>query len=156
MMEFLSRNESFRKLLVLNASLKDFKGRMGLRSVDLQCISRDGRTTRYAQSSLVPYLLKLTLEEFEESYHCAVTMADLAAASAKFWVWFLVIHPFSDGNLETARTFLKTRLEDKGFEIFNFESIERFPLSGERSEEDVDGLTKLFIMSMRPVAGLRS
>lgn len=60
----------------------------------------------------------------------------LIHCSARFWLQFMTIRPFLDGNRRTARTFLARFFTQQGLTVKNFTPLKKFPTTG-RLEEDL-------------------
>lgn len=121
----------------------------GWRDRPAWCVTRDGRRVAFAPPAAIDPHLRRCLERWEELAAARPTWKEAAAGAARFWLAFIAIHPFVDGNGRTAKAFLRMGLERLGYRVRGFELIDRLLLEGR--PDDLDRLAALFLVSLEPM-----
>ena len=139
-------------LLVLNLRSRGAETSHGDRAPGLRvqpacCVARDGRLVTFAAPEAIRPFLYKCVEQWLGSTTERPSPRDVAAAAARFWLTFVAVHPFVDGNGRTAKAFLRMELEPLGFAISGFELIDRYLIEGKAG--DLENLAALFLMSIK-------
>lgn len=123
----------------------------GLRSAPAWCVTRDGRAVEFAAPAEIPAALERCLARWREDAAAGGDALRLAFAAARFWLAFIAIHPFVDGNGRTARAYLRRELDALGCAIGDFALIDRYLIEGR--PEDLERLAWLFLLSITKCGG---
>lgn len=134
-------------LKVINASINNFEKPFGFRSSGVFCVARDGRKIEFVDHAQVPALIEKCLNLFNENMAESSRLDEIALSAALFWMGFIAIHPFVDGNGQTAKTVIEKALAKRQLRMITFDLIDRYLIEGDL-EEDVPVLQKLFIASI--------
>ncbi len=118
----------------------------GLRARPARCVARDGRIVAFAAPGDIPAALRGCVERFHRELSEGTAPLPVAYAAARFWLAFIAIHPFEDGNGRTAKAYLRLALEPVGFSIPDFALVDRYLIEG---PADVERLTWLFLVSLK-------
>ncbi|MBI4348894.1 MAG: Fic family protein [Elusimicrobia bacterium] len=124
----------------------------GWRRERAYCVARDGRVVSFVAPELVEPMLGGCLGRWIEEAARRPGLPELARSVARFWLAFVAIHPFVDGNGRTAKAFLRSELERLGYRLLGFDLIDRYLIEGRPA--DFDRLTALFLVSIVPTGGM--
>lgn len=123
-------------LRLLNGRIRRLKGIPSVRTRVVSTADCRGWSYRCPAGERVTEELRVCLRNFYRVLDRDPAAPTLIHASARFWLQFMTIRPFMDGNRRTARTFLARCFTQQGLTIKNFQPLKKFPTTG-RMEEDV-------------------
>jgi Fic family protein len=142
-----SRQASLAELCLLNMQVRGTPEGFGLRTVEVRALSRDDRPILFAPPESIHAHLTRALAVWDASVARARDPHAAAAACARFWMTYVAIHPFLDGNGETGRRFLARELGRRGMRLTTFAFLDRCLIEGE-PESDLGRLTAVFLLSL--------
>jgi Fic family protein len=139
--------QKINELSLLNSRIRSFEGVQGLRNVEVNCIARDGLEVKFATPLQVYYQIGDVIIDFDNEVFLATGLDQTALACAKFWMRFVALHPFHDGNGRTGKSYILKVLKDKGYAIKSFGLLNRYLIKG-NVEKDMLVLKTVFKLSI--------
>lgn len=118
------------ELVVINSKIQCFKQPLGFRSQSVYCLSREGQQITFAPPHQVLPLLQKITTEFLFSIQKDTTIQGFVQAITLFWIGFISIHPFNDGNGRTAKEFIRRIALTTAYEVVSFDLLDKVLLTG--------------------------
>lgn len=88
------------------------KSPQGLRNSDVFCVTKNNQIVDFLESQWVGPALQKCLENFNKEMEEAEHIKEKIFAISKFWISFIAIHPFTDGNGRTAKSIVRQSLKN--------------------------------------------
>lgn len=129
---------------VLNYSLPG-----GYRTDDVVCVARTGQKVRFAPHAVVPGSMELLINKFTTLLEESKDLEKFAYALSFFWLGFIAIHPFPNGNGRTGKEFLSLMAKEKNLSISSIADLDKILLTGNLNQ-DLPQLQHIFINSLKP------
>jgi hypothetical protein len=120
----------------------------GLRRENVFCIAKTGQKIKFTPHQEVAGSLALLMEQFLELNTHAQTLEEVALSYSYFWLGFIGIHPFMNGNGRTAKAYLIKKAQSQNFEL-NVHGLDGILLKG-NLQEDMNQLIQYFITNLNP------
>lgn len=146
-MENVGKLFDLNKIILMNASLVQYKNKIALRDEDVCCVRRDGKLAIFGNKDKVLRSFITYIDLWKNNFGKAQNLKDVARSSAHFWLTFISIHPFEDGNGRTAKKLLEKIVTMKGFKVKSYYFIDRYLFKGD-VKEDLFHLENLFVASL--------
>ncbi len=137
-------------LVLLNSQILNFKN-IGIRNKPVFCKDKQGTEYEFLPPEVVPEALSLVLEDFSGRWEMANSLDTIARLCAQFWLNFISIHPFENGNGRTAESYLVDRLYEKDLELRDVRVFKGYVMGHQSADEDFKNLYKLFLVSICPI-----
>lgn len=128
-------------LFTLNARYQNNADNLSFRKNNVYCLAQNGQKVRFSKPEEIPTLIVAVLEKFVTLYKDANTKEDLSYALSLFWIGFISIHPFSNGNGRTAKAYLRQKAKEKNFELAS-EMLDSILLTG-KLQDDIQSINQL-------------
>jgi fido (protein-threonine AMPylation protein) len=131
------------RLLLINQKILNYSGNCGFRNHDVVCLAKTGQTVRFTSPNVLHSQLNLLMENFYSFYEKANNSDSLSAAFSYFWLGFIAIHPFTDGNGRTGKEYISQKIKEKKLPKKNLASLDSILLKGETTK-DLQQLRNIF------------
>jgi fido (protein-threonine AMPylation protein) len=128
-------------LILLNQRFNSVE-KWQIRQCDVYC-EDETRVFHFAHYKKINQLLLKTLKLFVLSFQRAKSKSEVARSLSLFWLSFISIHPFRDGNGRTAKAYINEKLKLKSFHLNNLSVLDHFSYEN-LSKETLDAYTELF------------
>lgn len=134
-METREATQEINELIRLSGRTLNFEGPAGFRTVPVVCTARTGQTIRFASPEAIgPQLLGL-MNKVRNQLRTNADLESVARAFSIFWLGFIAIHPFINGNGRTAKAYLEKKAGELGFTLKNIHILDQILLLGDTSRD---------------------
>lgn len=130
-MECHSASNEINELLRLSQRTLNFEGEPGFRKVDVYCRARTGETIRFASPDHIPSQLFGLMKKVQSLLEQGTDIETISRAFSVFWLGFIAIHPFINGNGRTGKAYLLKKAQDLGLVLKKPEILDSILLLGE-------------------------
>lgn len=124
------RTEEIERLFHINQSILK-TNTPKLRNKNLFCVTRDGKEICY----MAPNQIDTKLDDLMDTVFALCQRSEqcdsLLKSLAVFWLGFVEIHPFEDGNLRTAKEYIRHKLDTAHLPVISLRPLERVKLVGD-------------------------
>lgn len=148
-MSALSVSEKINELTRVNQRIVNYADPAGFRTVDVVCQARTGQTIRFASPEAIPTQLVGLLTKFENLIGRESTLENLSQAFSLFWLGFIAIHPFYNGNGRTGKVYLMHKAQEMGFVLRKPDTLDAILLQGD-VQRDLSLLQIYFMSNLTP------
>lgn len=130
-MECHSATSEINELLRLSQRTLNFEGEPGFRKVDVYCRASTGEKIRFAAPDHIPAQLLGLMKKVKSLLEDQNDIEKVARAFSIFWLGFIAIHPFINGNGRTGKAYLMKKTQELGLELKKTEILDSILLLGE-------------------------
>lgn len=134
-------------LSTLNARYQNKRDNLSFRKNNVYCLAQSGQKVRFSKPEEIPPLMVAVLEKFITLYKEATNKEELSYALGVFWIGFISIHPFSNGNGRTAKAYLKQKAKEKNYELAS-EILDSILITG-KLQDDIRSINQLINEKLR-------
>jgi fido (protein-threonine AMPylation protein) len=127
------------QLQVLNKRVLNLSSIPTFRNENVICLAHDGREIKFCEPSEIAGKLGLFLDNFQKYFDSK----NIAQSISLFWLGFISIHPFQDGNGRTGKTFINEKLNNLGLQVKDYSLLDQLLLEG-NTKKDLLNLKKTF------------
>lgn len=134
-METREATQEINELLRLSSRTLNFEGPAGFRTVPVVCTARTGQTIRFTSPEMIgPQLLGL-MNKVRNLLRANSDIDSVARAFSMFWLGFIAIHPFINGNGRTGKAYLEKKASELGFSLKNLHILDQILLLGDMNRD---------------------
>lgn len=134
-MECHSASFEINELLRISQRTLNFEGEPGFRKIDVYCRARTGETIRFAAPDHIPSQLFGLMKKFQTMLENGKDVESVSKAFSLFWLGFIAIHPFINGNGRTGKAFIQKKAQDLGFVLKKAEILDSILLLGDTKRD---------------------
>lgn len=113
------------------------------RKVTVVCQAKTGQIVRFTPPEAIPYQLIKLMSKFQTLCISASGSSELSEAFSLFWLGFIAIHPFTNGNGRTGKLYLIQKARELGYVFHQPEGLDMILLWG-NIQEDLKELNSFF------------
>lgn len=122
--------EEIERLITINQSVvKESKPKF--RNENIFCVTRNGKQICY----MAPDQIDTKLDDLMDTVFALCQQSEQADSLIKslavFWLGFVEIHPFEDGNLRTAKEYIRHKLDTAHLPVLSLRPLERVKIEGD-------------------------
>lgn len=119
------------ELLRISQRVLNYGEPPGFRTVNVFCRARTGETIRFASPDQIQGQLVSLMSKFQTMTSRCQDINDYARAFSVFWLGFIAIHPFINGNGRTGKEYLLKKANEKGLILNRPELLDGILLLGD-------------------------
>lgn len=133
-------------LCLLNARILEFKT-IGFRNGEVICSNQDGQIYGFIDHKMVVSCLETATRTFIADLTQSTNLHEVSRACALFWMRFISIHPFTDGNGRTGHSYISSQLAKHGW-VLSGSHYRQLTIGHLSPEETHRHLSWLFFISI--------
>lgn len=123
------------ELLRISQKILQYQEAPGFRTVDVFCVSKTGQKILFAAPEQVQKQLVGLMTNFRDLLSKSHDLGSYAKAFSVFWLGFIAIHPFINGNGRTAKEYLQNKIQESGLALSRMELLDGILLLGDLSRD---------------------
>ncbi|MBD66151.1 MAG: hypothetical protein CME62_13145 [Halobacteriovoraceae bacterium] len=130
------RTEEINRLKLLNQAVLKIDNEQNLfRTQNMYCLTKSGKQVLYIGPDQIEEKLDTLMETVFTLCQRSEAGEMLIKSLAIFWLGFIEIHPFTDGNERTAKEYIKHKLSIADLPVISMRPLERIKISGDVRED---------------------
>lgn len=137
--------QEINELLRISQRILNFEEAPGFRTINVVCRAYTGQTIRFAAPEHISTQLLGLMTKFHTLLEEAQDLEAYSHAFAVFWLGFIAIHPFVNGNGRTGKEYLVKKARQHGLVLAHPELLDRVLLLGDLPRDL--GLLKIYFKS---------
>lgn len=130
-MECHPASNEINELLRLSQLTLNYEGDPGFRKVDVYCRASSGEKIRFAAPDLIPSHLLSLMSKVKSLLEQKNDIETISRAFSIFWLGFIAIHPFINGNGRTGKAYLLKKAQELGLVLKKTEILDSILLLGD-------------------------
>ena len=134
-MQCHSANSEINELLRLSQLTLNYEGEPGFRQVDVYCRAITGEKIRFAAPDHIPSQLLGLMKKVKSHLEEKSDIDTVSRAFSIFWLGFIAIHPFINGNGRTGKAYLMKKTQELGLVLKKSEILDSILLLGDAKRD---------------------
>lgn len=134
-MECHSASFDINELLRISQRTLNYQGEAGFRTIDVFCRARTGETIRFASPDHIPSQLFGLMKKFQTMLDAGNDIETVSKAFSLFWLGFIAIHPFVNGNGRTGKVYIQKKADEIGYTLKKPEILDSILLLGDSKRD---------------------